>query len=112
MSTYELISILKPSLSDEDVTKFQETFRNLIESNGGQIVKTENMGKRKLAYEVRGEKKGIYFIQHFDAAGAAVFEAERLCRLDESIMKFMTIKQTKPRPIKGKPRAPREDRED
>ncbi len=112
MSTYELISILKHSLSDEDLTKFQDMFRNRIESNGGQIVKTENMGKRKLAYEVRGEKKGIYFIHDFEGGGAAVAEAERLCRLDESIIKFMTIKRTKLRPIKGNPRVPREDRED
>ncbi len=103
MSTYELVTILKSSLSDEDISKFQETLRTLVESNGGKILKTENMGKRKLAYEVKGEKKGIYTLQHFEGSGTAVAEAERVCRLDETIIKFMTVKLTRPRPIKSKP---------
>jgi ribosomal protein S6 len=70
------------------------------------------MGKRKLAYEVRGERKGIYFIHYLEGDGTTVAEAERHCRLDETIMKFMTVKQTKLRPIKGKPHVRREGEED
>lgn len=109
VSTYELISILKPSSTDGDLSKFQEAMKTLIESHGGKILKSENMGKRKMAYEVRGEKKGVYFLHHYEGDGDAVAESERMCRLDETILKFMTIKMTKPRLIKGKPRSDRED---
>ena len=61
MSVYETIFILKPSLTDEDAAKVVAKMRAVVEKGGGEILKTENWGKKKMAYEVRKEKKGAYF---------------------------------------------------
>lgn len=92
MNAYETIFILKPSLSDEEISKITEKIKGIIQRGGGEVVVAENWGKKKLAYEVRKEKKGTYIIAHFKGTGATVLEVERAYRLDESIIKFITIK--------------------
>ncbi len=89
---YEAIVILKPSLPDEDLLKEIDKAKVSVERWGGEIVLFENMGKKKLAYEIRKEKKGVYLLIHFNGAQNTVFEFERMCRLNEAIIKFMTIK--------------------
>lgn len=92
MNGYETIFIVKPSLSDEEVAKITEKIKGVIQKAGGEVVVAENWGKKKLAYEVRKEKKGTYLIAHFKGTGTTVSELERSYRLDESIIKFITIK--------------------
>lgn len=92
MNTYETIFIVKPSLNDEEVSKTIEKIKGIIQRGGGEVVVAENWGKKKLAYEVRKEKKGTYIIVHFKGTGATVSELERNYRLDESIIKFISIK--------------------
>jgi small subunit ribosomal protein S6 len=91
---YETVLVLKPSFSDEDLLKEIDKVKTSLERWGGQIISFENMGKKKLAYEVRKEKKGIYLMIRFSGAQNTVLEFQRLCRINETIMKFMTIKIT------------------
>lgn len=92
MNAYETIFIIKPSLTDEEISKVIEKTKGIIQRGGGEVVVAENWGKKKLAYEVRKEKKGTYIIVHFKGTGATVSELERNYRLDESVIKFITLK--------------------
>lgn len=92
LSDYESIFIARSSLSEEDVAGLTEKVKAIIEKNGGQIIKTENWGKKKLAYEVKKEKKGIYVMFHIKGPGALVSELERNLNIQDGIIKFMTVK--------------------
>jgi small subunit ribosomal protein S6 len=89
---YESLFILRPSLADDDVQKTLEKVRTTVEKAGGTIERLENWGKKKLAYEVKREKKGLYIQLQFKGNGAAVTEIERLFRLEDAVMKFLTVK--------------------
>jgi small subunit ribosomal protein S6 len=89
---YESIFILRPSLTDEDSQKVLEKVKSIVEKSGGSIERLENWGKKKLAYEITGEKKGIYVQLQFQGGGTAVTELERVFRLDDAIVKFLTVK--------------------
>lgn len=90
MNTYESIFIVKPSISDEDVTKTVTKLEGIIKQ-GGEYLTTENWGKKKLAYEVNKEKKGLYMLFRFRGKGTLVDELERNYRFDDNVIKFMTI---------------------
>ncbi|HXN06064.1 MAG TPA: 30S ribosomal protein S6 [Nitrospiria bacterium] len=89
---YESIFIARSSLSEEDVAGLTEKVKAIIEKNGGQVIRTENWGKKKLAYEVKKEKKGVYVMFHIKGPGALVSELERNLNIQDGIIKFMTVK--------------------
>jgi len=92
MVVYETIFIVKTSVSDEELTALVAKVRGLIEKHNGEILKVENWGKKKLAYEVRKEKKGTYVFYRFRGPGAVVSELERQYRVEDAIIKFITVK--------------------
>lgn len=92
LNPYESVIILKATLTDEEVDAILEKVKALIEEKGGEIVSTDNWGKKKLAYEVQKERRGTYIVMHFKGTGATIFELERLYRFSESIIKFMNIR--------------------
>lgn len=92
MNTYETIYIVKPSLSEEEIANVTDKIKALIEKDGGEVIGTESFGKKRLAYEVRKEKRGIYLILHFKGTPATLRELEQTYRLSESIIKFMVVK--------------------
>ena len=91
-SHYESLFILRPSLADDDIQKTLEKVKTTVEKAGGTVERLENWGKKKLAYEVKREKKGVYVQLQFQGNGAAVTEVERLFRLEDAVMKFLTVK--------------------
>ena len=91
MNAYETIFILKSSLTDEEILAATEKVKGVIQRAGGEVVASENWGKRKLAYEVKKEKRGTYIVVHLKGNGTTVLETERHFRLTESIMKFMLV---------------------
>ncbi len=95
MQIYESIFITRPTLSEEDTTKLLAKVKTVVEKNGGSIAQTENWGKKKLAYEVKKERKGIYIIMRFSGSGKLVDELERSFRVEDSILKYMTVRPPK-----------------
>ncbi len=93
MQSYESLFILRPSLSDEDASRLIEKMKGVLEKSGATIHKLDNWGKKKLAYEVKRERKGTYVYLQFEAPGAAIGELERSYRLEDSVLKFLTVKQ-------------------
>ncbi|HET8761576.1 MAG TPA: 30S ribosomal protein S6 [Nitrospiria bacterium] len=92
MTVYETIFIVKTSLTDEELSGLVGKMRGVIEKHGGEILKSENWGKKKLAYEVRKEKKGAYVFFRFRGAGSVISELERQYRVEDAIIKFLTVK--------------------
>ena len=102
---YESLFIIRPSLPDEDVLKVHEKAKATVEKSGGSVERLENWGKKKLAYEVKQEKKGVYAQLVYRGNGPVVEELERFFRLDDAVIKFLTVKLIADSPVE-KPSPP------
>ena len=92
MNKYETVMILDCNISEEDRKNAIEKIKNYIEKNG-EIKKTEDMGKRKLAYEVKKNKEGYYYIIEFSTNPENIAELERIYRITDEILKFIVVRQ-------------------
>jgi small subunit ribosomal protein S6 len=92
MPLYESIFIVRPNLTDDETAKIIEKMTGILEKSGGSLVRQENWGKKKLAYEVRRERKGTYVYLNFTSSGQVVDELERSFRFEDSVIKFMTVR--------------------
>ena len=99
MKHYELLFVLKPTLTEEETAKNVETINGVIANNGGEIVKVDNIGMRDLAYEVQKQKRGYYTITYFKSPTSAIKEIERNLRINENVIRFITIKYEKKKEI-------------
>jgi small subunit ribosomal protein S6 len=95
MELYESLFIIRPSVSDEETRALIEKMKGVADKTGAQFIKHENWGKKKLAYEVRRERKGTYAYFYFRAPNNTVAELERAYRLEDNIIKFLTIHHEK-----------------
>ena len=91
MEIYESLFIIRPSLSDEETSALIDKMKGVAEKTGAQFIKAENLGKKKLAYEVRRERKGTYAHFYFKAPNNTVGELERAYRLEDNVIKFLTV---------------------
>jgi len=92
MNHYETIYIVNPTLDDDALKEAIEKFSDLIKKLKGFIVKVNEWGKRKLAYELKQFDKGYYVVLDFCALPKMVRELERNLKLDERILKYITVK--------------------
>jgi small subunit ribosomal protein S6 len=89
---YETIYILRPNTPNEGVAEVNTKVKAVIEGLGGKIVKVDNWGKRRLAYEVAKERKGIYLYWLYLGNPGIVEEAERNLRMLDNVIRFLTVK--------------------
>ncbi|HEU0034665.1 MAG TPA: 30S ribosomal protein S6 [Kofleriaceae bacterium] len=89
---YETIYILRPNTPNEGVAEVNTRIRGIIENMGGKIIKVDNWGKRRLAYEVAKERKGIYLYWQYLAQPGVVEETERNLRMLDSVIRYLTVK--------------------
>ncbi|MBW2004143.1 MAG: 30S ribosomal protein S6 [Deltaproteobacteria bacterium] len=92
MNHYETIYIVNPTLDDDSLKEAIDKFSDLINKLKGSIVKVNEWGKRKLAYEVKRFDKGYYVVLDFCALPKMVTELERNLKLDDRILKYITVK--------------------
>jgi len=92
MNHYETIYIVNPTLDDDSLKEAIDKFSDLIKKLKGSIVKVNEWGKRKLAYEVKQFDKGYYLVLDFCALPKMVTELERNLKLDDRILKYITVK--------------------
>ena len=90
--TYELMFIVDPNAGDEEVVKLSEGVQKIITGQGGSITKTEMMGKRQLAYEINHKKDGTYVLLEVEGSGAEIAEVERRMRVNDQILRYMTVR--------------------
>lgn len=93
MRKYEMMYVLRPELSEEAVAAVVEKLKNIVTSEGGEITAFKEMGKRRLAYEIKHLKEGIYFLMNFDATQALVAELERITRITDEVIRYLIIRE-------------------
>ena len=89
---YETIYILRPNTPNEGVAEVNTKVKAVIEGLGGKIIKVDNWGKRRLAYEVAKERKGIYLYWQYLATPGVVEETERNLRMLDNVVRYLTEK--------------------
>ena len=91
MNKYESVVIINPSVEEEKVKELSQKFTDIINSDG-KVEKVEELGKKKLAYEVKKNKEGYYIVINFEANPTLIAELERNYRIIDEVIKFITIK--------------------
>ena len=91
MRYYETMFILKPTLTQEEIDAKIEFFKNILLNNNATIDGCINMGMRNLAYEIKKNKRGYYYVIYFKSSGDLVAELERNYRITEDILRFIVI---------------------
>ncbi len=92
---YESAVIINAALEDEQIEQIIAKLKDTIEQNGGVIVDLDKWGRKRLAYQIRKSKIGYYVIFRFESPVEAIAKIERTYRLEESILRFLTIKLDK-----------------
>lgn len=92
MNKYESIIIINPSVDEAGIKALEEKFTGIINENG-KVESVENMGKRKLVYEMKKQKEGTYMLFNFDAKPDSITELERNYRISDSILKFIVVRK-------------------
>ncbi len=101
MNYYEKVMILDPDLDDSAAEETVERIKGVITKQGGEIFNIENWGRRKLAYELNKHQKGNYFLLTFKAPPTTILEIEKLCKVVDSIIKFMVVRYVKKKQIEA-----------
>ena len=92
MAFYESVVIARPELTESQIENLVNSLSKIITDEKGKVVKKENWGLRSLAYRIKKNKKGNYFMLNLDSDPSAIFEYERQMRINEDIIRFITIK--------------------
>jgi small subunit ribosomal protein S6 len=91
MQGYESVLIFDPETSDEAQKDLIEKYKSLVGSNGGQVLHHTVWGRRKLAYEVEKRQYGVYHVLHLDKTPAALRALENSFRIDDPVIKWMSV---------------------
>jgi len=89
---YEVMFIVRPDVTEEDLDKLVSTLQNHATSAGAAVKNAEKMGKRRLAYDVKKFQEGQYVLFTLNADGKAIHELERRLRVTEQVIKFITVR--------------------
>ena len=92
MNKYESVIIINPSVEEEAMKALIQKFADLINTDG-KVEAINEMGKRKLAYEINKKKEGLYVVYDFEAKPELIAELERNYRIADDIMKYIVIKK-------------------
>lgn len=96
-TVYETMYILRPDLGDEQIVQQIAKYENLIREHGAENIEIQNRGKRRLAYEIKKHRDGVYVQMNYTGPGTAIAIMERAMRLSEEVIRYMTVKQEVPK---------------
>jgi small subunit ribosomal protein S6 len=99
MNNYETLYVLKPTLTDEETAANIAKIEEILVKNGAEILATNKMGMRRLAYPVEKNERGVYTIVYFKAAGTVINELERNLKFNEEVIKYLTVRYTKQKEV-------------
>ena len=91
MNKYESVIIVNPNVDEEGIKALEKKFTDII-NNDGKLEKIDNLGKRKLAYEVKKNNDGFYLVLTFEANADLIEELQRNYRITDEVIKFIVIK--------------------
>ncbi len=93
MRNYEIMFIIKPTLSEDEVKKQEKELASIITNNGGKLTKQESLGQKELAYEIKDFKSGYYFLYDLEAEDdKAIKEFDRQSRINKNIIRHLITK--------------------
>ena len=100
--SYEMMYILRPDLGEEQVDQSIAKYENLLRDNGADQIEIQHRGKRRLAYEIKRQREGVYIQMNYKAPATHVAVVERAMRLSEDVIRYLTLKleerKTAPQP--------------
>ncbi|MEJ7846954.1 MAG: 30S ribosomal protein S6 [Pyrinomonadaceae bacterium] len=92
LRTYEVMYIIDPTADADKITALNETIGQLIEKEGATIVRMDDIGRRTLAYEINKKKEGYYVLFEIDGTGQEILELERRMRVNDLVMRYITVR--------------------
>ena len=92
MALYEHVFLARQDLAQAQVDALAATATEIIETNGGKVLKTETWGLRTLAYKIAKNRKAHYVMLEFSAPGPVIAELERQTQINEDVIRYMTIR--------------------
>ncbi|MDQ0421790.1 small subunit ribosomal protein S6 [Peteryoungia aggregata LMG 23059] len=91
MALYEHVFLARQDMSAQQVDALVEQYKGVIEANGGKVGRVENWGLKSLTYRIKKNRKAHYALMDIEAPGAAIHEMERQMRINEDVLRYMTI---------------------
>ena len=107
LNIYETVLITIPDIPEDALKTIKSRIEGSISKEEGEIVKNDDWGVRKLAYEIKHNKKGKYLYYNYKAKPTVVSEIEKNLRLDERVIRFMTVRMEIEKPAKVKAEKPK-----
>lgn len=92
MNKYESVLIARQDLGASQVSSLIDSLKDVVSKQGGEVVRVDNWGLKNLAYRIKKNRKGHYVLLNISAPAQAVAEYERVMRVNEDIIRYMTIK--------------------
>jgi small subunit ribosomal protein S6 len=89
---YELVYVVSPQASEQDVTDLHAQIEATVARFGAQLAKTENWGRRKLAYEIGGHKEATYVLEVIDGGGDVMKEIDRRLKVNEQVLRHLVVR--------------------
>ena len=92
MNKYESVVIINPNVEENSLKELIERFKTLINTDGN-VEQVNELGKKKLAYEIKKNKEGYYVVYDFEARPSLIAELERNYRITDEVLKFIVVKK-------------------
>lgn len=108
---YEVMYIATPESADDDIAKLNASFEGVITKGGGQVMKTDVLGRRRLAYPIKKKTEGVYVLFEIEGSGQEIAELERRMRVNDAVIRYITVRVDEDRKAADKIRAKRENRQ-
>ena len=108
--TYEVMYIADPETADDVIGKINETVEKLVQTEGGSVVRTDDIGRKRLAYQINKKKEGYYVLFEIEGSGQEIAEIERRMRVNDAIIRYMTVRVDEDRKSAEQKRAKRENK--
>jgi small subunit ribosomal protein S6 len=89
---YEVVFIVDPTADDDEVTRLTDGFKQIVTDQGGTITKSESMGRRQLAYEILHKTEGSFVLLEIEGSGHEIAELERRMRVNDRIIRYITVR--------------------
>ena len=107
---YEVMYIAQPETAEDDIAKLNDGIRTLIEKDGGTVAEIEGWGRRRLAYPINKKTEGFYVLLEIEGSGQEIAELERRFRVNDVILRYMTVRVDEDRKAADKKTAKRESK--
>lgn len=108
--TYEVMYIADPETAAENIAKINEGIESITTAEGGSIVRTDDIGRRKMAYIINKKREGYYVLHELEGSGREIAEIERRFRVNDAVLRFITVRVDEERKSAEKRRTKRDNR--